>query len=1515
MKGKHKVERSVLWHRASRVLKWVPMVFAAVLIISFALGQVPKIQTGIINEITDLISKNTSFRLTVGHANLTWYDEMRLRDIRLYHKASDSTMIAAEEMNVDFSLIGYMFKREIIGDRLSLKNPYVHIIKENDSSYLNINLFVTELKQIFKKSPKKKTSISIDEIAVEGGIFSFNNLGADSLHNQKDFSHFTYDSLQLELSDFIFQNDSIGFEIISLSGRDPHLEFPVHRMSSVFSFTSKNLTLEKLDLAIGKSQIADHISLNYARPGDLKYFVDSIEFNLNFSKTFLSKNDLKSFHPDLGQIASDLQLSGQFNGTVKKLELKEIDLKFGSESRLVGSGTLDGLPYIDKTFINFQFDETAINTSDLKHYLPEKIDDKISKLGRVTLDGTFIGYQKNFTSKGSMVTDIGNLHCDLKMKIADNNRAIYTGDIELNDFQANILFPELDGFRNLTLNGHLDGQGLDINTAKVKIDAQIESLAFREFGLTNIHTTGQFEKAFLDANFQINDPKLKFIGLAELDLRNDQNKFKISADIESIQLQSLGLSKQPLDISSKVEVDMKGLRIDDMDGFVHLYKSRISSGDKNLLIDSLSFLSSQIGNNRLMSLNTDGLSMEINGAYKNRSLISGVSKLFKELLMNIKNNSDSITNYYAQSSLFEEERFDAILKIKAKDLNKFITPFYPNISISKGVEINGKIKQDSIIDFSVFTKIDSIVIGKKSFVNNTFDLSVSKNYYKKDVLSSVFLKSNQQTWSETFKTESLHTEFIWQKDHVDIWSHITQNNLENTFEINSSIHFLKDQTQLSMQPSNILIFGNRWRWNPNNSMTIQGSDLAFNDFVLASESESIEVKGSYALNSREAVNLIVREFSLANLKPLFPLNLEGSLDGNIKINREKGPDRINLSATARGVKMNNHLFGNVFMDSNWDPDKGRINSSLKIVKNEEEQLDMVGFYDFQNEPSPLNFNLNLSAADVKLLTPLVKNIFSNLEGSISGESTISGTLNQPHFKGQYAISQASLKVNYLNTTYGISGPISMNDKVFSFNNFQLIDQEGHQGLLNGDLTYQGDKQFELNLAGTFENFKLLNTNATDNDLYYGQAYGTGEIYFTGTNQNMHIKSQAKTAKGTRLSFPIDQHNEVESEQKEYIQFVNLSEKPKVDDALVQQIQKETEKIKGLVLDLDIEMTNDAYVEMIFDVKAGDIIRGRGNGNIDFLINTEGDFTMLGDYIIESGGYNFTLYNIINKEFEIQKGSSISWFGDPYGATLNINAQYRQLASLSPILTDLDDEDRNSAELRKKYPTIVALNLTDDLLTPTIKFDIDIKDYPTTINLPIRGGYPLEDQVNAFKTKIKFNEQEMNRQVFSLVILRKFSSENGFEVNSETIGSSISEFVSNQLSYWATQVDENLEIDVDLATLDQDAFNTFQLRLSYTFLDGRLKVTRGGGLPNDQNRDDIYAIIGDWTVEYLLTEDGRFRAKIYSRSDLNTIDVESGQNNIETGFSLQFVRSFDDLSQILNDSRNKNIKKNTTSTTN
>jgi hypothetical protein len=216
----------------------------------------------------------------------------------------------------------------------------------------------------------------------------------------------------------------------------------------------------------------------------------------------------------------------------------------------------------------------------------------------------------------------------------------------------------------------------------------------------------------------------------------------------------------------------------------------------------------------------------------------------------------------------------------------------------------------------------------------------------------------------------------------------------------------------------------------------------------------------------------------------------------------------------------------------------------------------------------------------------------------------------------------------------------------------------------------------------------LNTSPKDNSLFYGQAYGTGKLNMLGPLANMKISATSRTEKNTRIFIPISGGQS--TERKDFVSFVNLNDTLRLND--IAKKKKSDAEPSGITMDLNLDITPDAYAEIIFDIKAGDIIRGYGNGDIRLQLDTKGEFNMFGLYEFERGNYNFTLYDIINKEFTINRGSRISWYGDPYTGVLNLSASYRQLATLGPILSDQTEAVTSSPQIKRKYPVEVLLKL-------------------------------------------------------------------------------------------------------------------------------------------------------------------------------------------------------------------------------
>jgi hypothetical protein len=316
-------------------------------------------------------------------------------------------------------------------------------------------------------------------------------------------------------------------------------------------------------------------------------------------------------------------------------------------------------------------------------------------------------------------------------------------------------------------------------------------------------------------------------------------------------------------------------------------------------------------------------------------------------------------------------------------------------------------------------------------------------------------------------------------------------------------------------------------------------------------------------------------------------------------------------------------------------------------------------------------------------------------------------------------------------------------KIFA-KNWKVFDPEGNKAIVNTTLLFPEDKPFELDIQANLDRYKLLNTSREPNSIYYGLGYATGPMRVSGTVDDLVVSADLKTEKGTRLFIPLDREQDA-TESEDY-SFVSELANPNVEllaTAVSTKLQED-----GITLDLRLALTPEAYGEVQFDAKKGDVMRMYGSGNIKMNLDKKGAFKMVGDYAIDQGDYTFTLQNLINKKFAIQRGSKISWTGDPLEANVNIKAIYTQYASLFPILLDTTNKG-NLPEFKRRYPVDVTISLQNRLLSPNVNFDIGIRDYPKDMT--------LNGAVTAFTNRIKTDDQELTRQVSNILLFGQLVS--------------------------------------------------------------------------------------------------------------------------------------------------------------
>jgi hypothetical protein len=526
-----------------------------------------------------------------------------------------------------------------------------------------------------------------------------------------------------------------------------------------------------------------------------------------------------------------------------------------------------------------------------------------------------------------------------------------------------------------------------------------------------------------------------------------------------------------------------------------------------------------------------------------------------------------------------------------------------------------------------------------------------------------------------------------------------------------------------------------------------------------------------------------------------------------------------------------------------------------------------------------------------VLQPILKGVLDDLEGTATGSIQITGNFASVVLSGGLQIENGRFKLPYINTRYKFSDQIKIRPNSIDFGNSVLYDEDGNKATISrGLITHNSWKNWNIDIAGRLNNVLVLNTTKEESSAFYGYVKASGNIMVFGPTELLSIKGDLKSEKGSKFAIPIVSTAGYSGNGN--IRFIN-SKIPA--DSLTKKLGPNAPDLSGITMDFNLDLTNDLEVEIIFDERAGEKIKTNGNGRLNFNYDSRGDIAIYGQYFFDRGTYNFTLSNAINKKFNIQAGSSISWNGSVYNGTADIKAEHELYASLNPLITQsmLGGEDRaavlSQPQYRRKYQTKVFLDLKGQLLTPEITMRVDVVDNPQDAK--------LVQAVNNFRSIVASNEAILNQQVLSLFLFRAFSpiENSGVENSSSLATGTISELLSNQFSNWLSSVNNNFEIQLDVNGLDANAINNLQLRLSYALLDGRLKVTRSGGFSNGNNTTTS-SIAGDWYLEYRLTPDGKLWAKAFARNNqFYTTTLSNTQTS--TGASLFHTASFNSFADL------------------
>ena len=1148
------------------------------------------------------------------------------------------------------------------------------------------------------------------------------------------------------------------------------------------------------------------------------------------------------------------------------MKFEEFNLKTNSNTSIIGRFHVNEL--FDSSSGGFlldgEFDAISSSYEELTALLPRVLGNTIPSafnvLGRFKMSGSTKITNESVKAVMDISTEIGSLFIDLNLneiEVIDN--ASYVGQIRFTDFNLGRAIGE-PTIGLVTSSHRVVGSGFRKESISCNINGGVSSFVFKDYNYSDLQVSGVITDKVFNGQLDAADPNLKLNFSGLVDFSDNENIYDFSAIIDYANLNALKLvDRDKISVlKGEMSIDMKGTSIDDVYGVLSfkdaLYENQNDSYEfKDFEITSM-FDSNK---SRTIQVNSPEI---VNGSLKGEFRINELPNLMR----------NSIGDIYTKFNSFEvlENQY---LNFNFKIYNKIVELFYPDLQLGPNTSVKGRVESDpknfKLTFKSPTIKMDDFFANKikLQLIN---DNTLFNSYVEIDSLATAYYNVSEFSLINVTLNDTLYmkTEFKGGENYKD------------SFDLN--LYYTIDESNKSVVgvKKSTVIFKDT-PWHINNSQGSQNKisfDRAFKEVLVDNlnmtyADEEILFNALIQGSDNKNIDLDFKNVDLAKITPSVKnLKLDGRLNGSLNINQLKSVYLPKSSLTVDNLKVNDFNLGSfkAAIQGNQSLTNYDVNISLKEDANE--SLSVMGTLDVSGDNSNLDLDISFNDFILDPLNPFGADVITNIRGEISGHTSLSGQLEKPQIEGRLVLDNAGLAIPYLNVGYDFAEAtiITLKNQSFIFDKALMSDVDFQsQAYLSGNISHNNFSNWSLDLNIDSDRLLVLNTIEQEESLYYGTAFVAGDIDISGPTDQLFIEANVGTSDGTIFKIPLND-SEILSESS-YISF--LSPDQKTTKTTTRDF--ELDDVKGLEMEFNMDINDNAEIEIVIDKQTGSSIIGRGNGSMLAQINTKGKFQMFGDFIVLSGIYNFSFGRIIQKKFKVVKDGTLAWDGSPLNADINIKALYEGI-NVNPS-TLLDNP------INQSIPTEVEVHLTGKLENPDLNFDIRFPSVNSTLNSELADR--LRD-----KDRKEF-------QALSLLATGAFRSE--LTLDSQDAFGLVSDGVTSMLNELFAD-DENkvqLGIDLDLGKTTPEYETDSRLGVTVStkisdnvLINGKVGVPVGGVSET--------TVAGDFEVEVLLNEDRTLSLKFFNRE--NSIQNFGEQIGYTQGVGLSYNIEFDNLKELL-----------------
>lgn len=1316
---------------------------------------------------------------------------------------------------------------------------------------------------------RNNITYQVDNAVPEKGIFNPNAIFLSDL--------------SYEGTDVYLKEEAAGTDIKQLSFNEAS-GIQLKNFTTRFAITDRKLTAEDIALALNNNSLQGRFQLDY---NSLSSFINTPESGtvaLDFPTFQLDAKEIFQFQPSLKEnealvTVSKKLISGSLKaeGVLSSIQIPNANIQWGNATKIV---MIDGILKnpTDPSKLAYDFTKVQASTTradiikfvkeeDLSIRLPEKIQLKGRLQGSVDAIDTNL---KVTTSQGIAT---------IKGIFENTKELAFNANIDLQEYRLDqLLQNEKLGPISLTINGK--GSGTTINSLDADLNATISSFALNDYAIKDLEINGAIKngKGTVTSNYKDENLNMNLEAFVVAD--SIAPEANINMNIVGANLQALGLMDRDVRTGLRLKANFKGNAENyEVDGSI--IDGVVVYDNQTYLLGSFDAAAYVHADTTSVSIKNKILDLELESNTDPQTFGNALQRHVSSYFYRDTEVPDSITNpvrIKVKGTISQAPLLNEVFLVNAKDID----------TITIAVDFNEKsrqLKANVIAPHINYAgnEIDSLAF---SIASDRSDFNFDLGF--KEINAGPFsVKKTSLTGIQV--NNELDLEFFSYDDE------------ETLVHVESRITGNRERLQFTVVPEDLILNKDPWTIPASNEMIYTENKLAFNDFKITKNGQSIAVTDKFPSIEKDHIAIAYTNFKLREI--LDYLNpderfADGNLNGDFIIENPFTDLGVVADLTIDKLHLLDVPLGTLTMDakalgdSKYDFNVG--------VKEGEVELDLTGDYLANEEGPTLDLDLDISRFNMKALEGFTLGEVSNASGFFTGAFAIDGLISEPNYKGELNFKEARFEVTKFNTPFTLPNEkLRIDNQGLSLSKFTILDANKNKLVLSGSVGTEKIINPSFNLSVKATNFQILNATEKDNDFLYGTAAFNADATLTGDLQIPKLDLKLTVTPTTNVTYIMPSATVNIEEKDGVVVFVNR-ENP---DAILTNTEAQTATVTGFDISALITVGKGAKVKIIIDEETEDNFQASGEGDFNFTMRPNGRMNLVGVYNVVDGHYEMNLYNLVNRRFEIVKGSRVSWSGDPFDADLDVKALYNVDASAAALMaaqtSGVDPSVRG--KFRQVLPFYVYLNIDGELLQPKISFNLDMpKDEQGAI-----GG-----QVYGRLQQLNQQEAELNKQVFSLLVLNRFYPEPGSDGSrggAVTVArDNLNDALSDQLNVFSDKIlgDTGVELDfgLDSYTDYQGESPTERTQLDIAaqkkLFDDRLIVRVGSevDLQGSNATGEATPLIGNVSLEYILTEDGRYRLKGFRRNEFeNVIDGQT----ITSGIALIFTQEFNRFSELKN----------------